>query len=146
MEIILIVMAVVAGAGMPVQSGVNSQLQQHWAQSSILAATVSFAGGTLALIAVTLAMRIPIPPLAGKTAFWHWTGGLFGAYAVTVLAFLAPRLGAATLATLFLTGQILASLLLDHFGLVGYAQKSLNWQRVLGGFLVGCGVVLIRRF
>ena len=146
MEILFIFMAILAGMTMPVQSGINAQLQYHWAQSSILAATVSFAVGTLGLIAVLLIMRIPLPALSGKTAVWHWMGGLLGAYFVTVMAFLAPRLGAAALVGLILAGQIGISLVLDHFGLIGYAQKSINWQRVLGIALVGGGVFLIRRF
>ncbi|CAK7018554.1 MAG: hypothetical protein DELT_02343 [Desulfovibrio sp.] len=146
MEILFVFMAILAGATMPVQSGINAQLQHQWAQSSILAATISFAVGTLALIVVMLAMRVPLPPLSGKTAFWHWTGGLLGAYFVTVMVFLAPRLGAATLVGLILAGQIGIGLILDHYGLIGYAHKSITWQRILGALFIGLGVFLIRRF
>ena len=47
---------------------------------------------------------------------------------------------------LILAGQIGSGLVLDHFGLLGYTQKLINWQRVLGAVLVGVGVFLIRRF
>lgn len=146
MEALFLFMAVLAGVTMPAQAGINAQLQQNWAQSSILAATISFIVGTLALIVTMLVLRIPLPPFAGKTALWHWSGGLLGAYFVVVMAFLAPRLGAAALIGLVLAGQIGASLLLDHFGVLGYSHKAINWQRILGAVLVGGGVFLIRRF
>ena len=146
MEALFLFLAVLAGMTMPVQSGLNAQFQQHWAHSAILAGAVNFAVGTVTLVAVVLIMRIPVPGLTGKTAPWHWMAGLLGAYFVTVMTFLAPRLGAATLIGFILAGQIGISLILDHFGLVGYAHKPVNWQRILGALLVGGGVFLIRRF
>lgn len=146
MEIVYILLAALAGAGMPVQAGVNSQLQQAWAGNSILAAAASFAVGTVALLVLVLVLRIPIPSLGGKTALWHWAGGVMGAYFVAIMAFLAPRLGSATLIGFVLAGQLCISLALDHFGLLGYAQKAITWQRVVGILFVGCGVFLVRRF
>ena len=146
MDLLLIFLAVLAGATMPVQAGINAQLQHHWAGSSILAALVSFAIGTIGLAVVVLATRAPVPSLAGKFVPWHWLGGLLGAYFVTVMAYLAPRLGAATLIALVLAGQLGVSLVCDQFGLLGYAQRAATWPRLLGLAMVGCGVFLIRRF
>lgn len=145
MNLFLAFLAVLGGATLSVQAGINAQLQSHWAQSSVLAALVSFGVGTLALASYVLIARIPIPPLAGKTALWHWTGGFLGAYLVTTMAYLAPRFGAATLVALILAGQLGGSILVDHFGLVGYAKKSISLTRVLGIALVGAGVWLIKR-
>ncbi|MDL2209845.1 DMT family transporter [Desulfovibrio sp. OttesenSCG-928-O18] len=145
-EVFFLFLAILAGMTMPVQSGLNAQLQQHWAQNALLAGAVNFAVGTVALIAVLLIMRVPVPALGGKTTPWQWLGGFLGAYFVTVMTFLAPRLGAATLIGFILAGQIGISLVLDHFGLVGYEPKPVNWQRILGALLVGGGVFLIRRF
>ena len=139
-------LTILAGATMSVQAGINAQLQSHWAQSPILAALVSFAVGTLGLLFCVLITRTPIPPLPGKIVPWHWMGGFLGAYLVTVTVLAAPRLGAATMIALVLAGQIGISLVLDHFGLLGYAQKSLSWQRLLGAVFLGIGVFLIRRF
>ena len=146
MELFLIFLVVLAGATMPVQAGINAQLQAHWANSSVLAALISFAVGTLGLAVVVLASRIPIPPLVGKTALWHWSGGLLGAYFVTIMAFLAPRMGAAALVAFILAGQVGMSLICDQFGLLGYAQRAATWPRLLGLVMVGGGVFLIRRF
>ncbi len=143
---ILCLLAITGGATLSVQAGINVQLQQHWAGSPVLAAMVSFTVGALALFVYVLAMRVPIPPLPSKITPWHWMGGLLGAYLVSVTVYVAPRLGATTMIALVLAGQVGVSLVLDHFGLVGYAQKAVTWQRLAGVLLVAAGVFLIRRF
>ena len=142
----LYILTILAGATLAVQAGINSQLQLTWAKSPVLAAFVSFLAGTLGLLVYVLASRVPLPPLPEKIVPWHWIGGLLGAVLVTVMVYVAPRLGATTMIGLILAGQIGSGLVLDHFGLLGYTQKLINWQRVLGAVLVGVGVFLIRRF
>lgn len=142
----LCIMTILAGSTLGVQAGINSQLQLNWAQSPVLAAFVSFLVGTLGLLVYLVAMRVPVPPLPAKIVPWHWVGGLLGAFLVSVTVYVAPRLGAATMIALILAGQIGTSLALDHFGLLGYAQKAITWQRLFGAVLVGVGVFLIRRF
>ncbi|GFM32362.1 DMT family transporter [Desulfovibrio subterraneus] len=143
----LIGLALLAGATLPTQAGINAQLQLHWAKHPALASLVSFSVGTAALVAYCVAARVPFPSLAGSTTqWWHWIGGLLGAVFVTVVTFLAPRLGAATMVGLVIAGQMIASVSLDHFGLLGYAERPLSMMRFVGVALLVCGVVLIRRF
>jgi transporter family-2 protein len=143
---ILCFLVLLAGSSTAIQAGMNSQLQITWAASPFLASFVNFAVGALGLLLCLFVMRVPVPPLPAVFVPWHWAGGLLGAFFVSVLVYVAPRLGAATMIGFLLAGQIGASLILDHFGLIGYAQKSLTWQRFLGAALVGAGVFLIRRF
>ena len=146
MNVLFIFLAVLAGCTIAVQAGINAKLQVNWAQSSVLAAFISFAVGTCGLALWLLLSRTPIPALAGKTEFWHWTGGLLGAFFVTMTTLLAPRLGAVTMIALILAGQMGGALILDHFGLLGYAERHITWQRLVGAVLVGGGVFMIRRF
>lgn len=142
-----LVLAVLAGATLPTQAGINSGLQVHWAGNPVLASLVSFSVGTLALVVWCLVMRIgPAMPATGTTQWWHWTGGLLGAFFVSAVTYLAPRLGATSMVMLILAGQVCASVLLDHFGVLGYSQKALNLPRLIGLVMVGGGVYLIRRF
>ena len=75
----------------------------------------------------------------------HWMGGLFGATYVAASALLAPRLGSAPLLALLVGGQLLMSLVLDHYGWVGFAAHEMNVWRVVGAVLLVAGVVLIVR-
>lgn len=142
-----IFLALVAGACLPTQAGINVHLNQ-WTRSPILAAAISFAVGTASLLAYALIARIPLPAAAGLAGrpWWIWTGGFLGAFFVTATVILAPRLGAAAMVALIIAGQMVASLLLDHFGVLGYASHSINGWRLLGVALLVAGVILIKRF
>lgn len=144
--LLLSLLVICGGAALAVQAGVNSNLQQNWAQHPMLASLTSFIIGTIALGIIVLVMRVPIPPLPAKFTWWHWTGGLLGAYLISVMVLIAPRFGATVTISLLLVGQLGISLLLDHFGLVGYAQKAITWQRIFGICLIASGVFFIRRF
>lgn len=145
MNIIAILMGVLAGACTGVQGGVNAQLTKHWAKDTVLASAISFLVGALALWAVCLVLRIPVPALTDKILWWHWTGGILGAYYVYSLVYLSPRVGASMVVALILAGQIIAAVVLDHFGLVGYPVRSVTAIRLIGIALLGVGVLMIRR-
>ena len=140
------ILTILAGATLSVQAGINAQLDLHWAHSPILAALVSFLVGTLGLLLCLLVTRTPVPPFSGRIVPWHWSGGLYGAFLVTITVVAAQRLGATTMIALVLAGQIGSSLVLDHFGFVGYAQKPMSRRRLLGALLLGLGVLLIKIF
>ena len=72
-------------------------------------------------------------------------GGLLGAVYVASATVLGPRLGAAALLAFPQTGQMLAALLVDHYGIIGFPQSPLTPSRVLGAALLVAGVLLIMR-
>lgn len=59
---------------------------------------------------------------------------------------LAPRLGAGELIGLVVAGQLIFSVLLDHFGWVGFAQHSASLPRLAGCAFMIVGVFLIAKF
>ena len=142
-----ILLALVAGFCLPTQAGINTQLNL-WSQSAILAATISFAVGTIGLFIYALCLRIPWPEVGtiARHPWWVWSGGLLGAFLVASTVVLAPRLGAASMVALIVAGQMTASLALDHFGWLGYQLHPISGFRILGVFLLVGGVVLIRWF
>ena len=95
-----------------------------------------------------LAGGIPWPSLSSVagTPWWGWLGGALGAiYAVTTVL-LARELGAAPLTALVVTGQLLCSVVLDHFGWVGFTEHAAGAGRILGCLLMMAGFFLIARF
>lgn len=144
---LFILMAIIAGISVPTQAGINAQLGL-WTRSPVLASTISFAVGTLTLVLYSFFARIPLPTLAaaGNHPWWVWFGGMLGAFFVTATIILVPKLGATAMVTLILAGQMVASLLLDHFGLLGYPLHPINLGRIAGVLLVCAGVWLIRYF
>jgi transporter family-2 protein len=117
--------ALLAGTLITVQTGSNARLKEAFGDA-LPAVIVSSSFGVILLIAMTLTARSPWPSLAslGGQPWWGWLGGALGAiYAVTTVL-LARELGAATLTALVVTGQLVCSVVLDHFGWVGFAEHT----------------------
>jgi transporter family-2 protein len=144
-EILLVLIALAAGAGLPVQAGVNAAMARFTGRPEG-AALVNFAIGLLALAAwlVATGWRWPGGAL-GRAPWWAWTGGLLGAFYVAAVVLLTPRLGVATTLALAVAGQMLAALLLDHTGALGLPTHPISSTRLAGAALVALGVVLVRR-
>jgi transporter family-2 protein len=142
-----LLLALAAGAMMPTQAAINNKLAGY-VQSPISAAFISFLIGTVALFFYMLATGTPLgslvnikesPPIA-------WIGGLLGAFFVTCTVILAPRIGVAMTFSLIVAGQMLITLILDHFGFLGLPVKEINLARIGGILLISAGVVIIRKF
>jgi transporter family-2 protein len=136
-----------AGALIPLQAGVNAQLTR-WVGHPVTASLVSFAVGTLALFVYAAALRPQLPGMRALAAapWWVWAGGLLGSVFVTAAAAFAPRLGAATFISVTIAGQVLVSILLDHFGALGFAARPVTPLRLFGALLLVAGVLLVRKF
>jgi transporter family-2 protein len=142
----LVVLALLLGVLLPVQAGVNAQLRVSLGHP-LAAALVSFLVGTAALALGALVARVDLP-WAGAwsgSPWWHWVGGLIGAAYVAGAVVLAPRLGAATLVAAVVAGQMLTSLVLDHFGWVGFPVQEVTPVRLIGAGLIIGGVMLVQR-
>ncbi|QGW22052.1 EamA-like transporter family protein [Stutzerimonas degradans] len=141
----LLALPFVAGAFMPLQAGINGQLARQLG-SVMGAALLSFAVGTLALLCVVAAQRdLPALQTLKGLSWWHWSGGLLGAFFIATAAFAAPRTGALLFMALVLAGQLCMALLLDHFGWAGFRPAPLSLGKVAGLLLIVIGVWLIRR-
>jgi len=71
---------------------------------------------------------------------------VLGAIFVTATVLLLPRLGVAMTFSLVIAGQMLITLVIDHFGLLGVPVKEISLARVLGVVLIVAGTILIRKF
>ena len=78
--------------------------------------------------------------------WWAWIGGLFGATVLASQLFVAQRVGAGPYVGLVVTAAVVMSLILDHFGLVGFEEHRANVWRLLGAGLMIVGVALVARF
>lgn len=140
-------LALLAGVLLPAQAGINSLLSKQL-KHPVWAALVSFTVGTLALAlyAAFAVRRVPSGVKLLSMPAWLWTGGLIGAAYVTVALIAAPRIGALGLLAAGLAGQAAASVVLDHYGLLGFPVHHVNAGRICGVLLLGAGVALVRYF
>ena len=131
---------------MPTQAAINNKLATA-VESPILAAFVSFAVAAALFLSI-LATGVPLANLSlSKNApLMAWTGGLLGAFFVAATVTVVAKLDVALTFSLIIAGQMLITLVIDHFGLLGVEVKEINLPRLLGVTLITIGVVLIRRF
>ncbi len=142
-----IILAIIAGVMMPTQAAINNKLAGE-VGSPILAAFISFVVGTIALFVYIVITGEPLGSIASlkNTSIISWMGGLLGAFFVASAVILVPRLGVALTFSLIIAGQMLITLILDHYGFLGIPVKEISFQRLLGiGLIIG-GVILIRKF
>jgi bacterial/archaeal transporter family-2 protein len=142
----LLLLAVFVGLLLPVQTGVNAQLRTSLGHP-IATALVTFGVGVVGLLVAVLCLRIPVPLAEAwsQSAWWQWSGGLLGAIYIALVVVLAPRLGAGTTIAAVVGGQMVAALMLDHFGWIGFPEHPISGLRLLGAGLVILGVALIQR-
>jgi bacterial/archaeal transporter family-2 protein len=138
-------LAFAAGVSFVFQQAVNSNLRVEIA-SPWCAGFVSYLGGTLVMLAVAFALREPFPSavLIGRSHGMSWTGNIFGAIYIAISILLVPRLGAATVISLLVAGQMIGSLAFDQFGLFGLPVHQLTTPRAIGAMLLMAGAILVR--
>jgi transporter family-2 protein len=139
-----IALAVAAGAALPLQGAVNSQLRADLG-APVAAGAWSFVVAAVAMIAVLSLSR---PQQArvdrlGGVPWWGWLGGLCGATYVTSVFLLIPEIGVAPTIGLTVAGQQLASILVDRHGLLRLPQWPISPSRLAGVALLLAGVALI---
>lgn len=139
--------ALLGGAVLALQVGFNTTLKVR-AGHPIHAAFISFATGTIGLALLAWCFRGALAPSSefAKGPWWMWLGGAAGVMYVVSSSALAYRLGSAGWLSLVIAGQIVTSLVLDHFGLVGFAAHPVNAWRIVGALLLLAGVALVLRF
>jgi transporter family-2 protein len=74
---------------------------------------------------------------------WYALGaGIFGLIVIGAISYMIPRVGVGAAITTIVAGQLMVGTILDHFGLLGAAEKSPDVTRVIGLAVVLVGVWL----
>lgn len=144
MGIIYVVFALVAGVGLASQAAINSQLSKVVAGQPLIAALISFATGTLALLAICLLktnLWEGLQNLAGQP-FWKFIGGPLGALVVFTTIFLAPKVGITNMLFFIIIGQLVAAMIIDHFGLIYMPVREVTVWKMVGMLVVMGGLLL----
>ncbi|MBB3084050.1 DMT family transporter [Geodermatophilus sabuli] len=137
-----------AGAVLPVQGAINSRLEGEIG-APLAVATISFVVATATILVVLGTLltlrRTPRPQLRPLRTmpWWGWLGGLCAAVYVTVTFLLIPVIGAAVTVALTVTGQQVASAVIDHRGVLAMPRRRLTAARAGGLLLLVAGSVLV---
>ncbi|MFB4369003.1 MULTISPECIES: DMT family transporter [unclassified Pseudomonas] len=139
-------LAVCAGLGITLQTTLNGQLAKGVGGDSVGAALFSFTAGAVCLGIFSLMRGGIVASLAAIPAqpLWSLLGGLLGAGALLSYVVLAPKIGLSALLGLAIAGQIISSLVIDHFGLMGALERPVSPIKLVGTMvmLVGLAIAL----
>ncbi len=138
-------LGIVAGIATPTQTSVNGRLREKIG-SAYLTSVVSFAGAMLIMLVIVVAggeiTSVPFHK-AVSAPFWIWGGGFCGAAIVMLNIICLPKLGSAKTVMYLSFGQIMTSLLIDHFGFFRVPIIEITLVRVIGAFIVLVGVIIM---
>lgn len=136
---LIILIGLTGGMAIGLQGPMSSIITQRLgAMESVF---IIHAGGALAAL-------IPLVIFGNRLGEWRsvpWyvlAAGVFGLIVITAMGYMIPRIGAAGALITLMAGQILVASVLDHFGWLGVAQRSLDLQRMIGFGVVLFGVWL----
>ncbi|WP_432820891.1 DMT family transporter [Trichloromonas sp.] len=140
-----IAVAFLVGGLLPIQGAINARLGQalhHPLQASLISFTVG--AGFLACCLWLTGIGFPSAGLVRQVPWFLLCGGLMGALFVSTVLILIPHIGVANMLIAAMAGQVFISMLVDHFGWFGVPVHSFGGSRILGGFFLLLGVVLVR--
>lgn len=144
--ILFMLAAVVVGAGVAAQPPLNAILSRA-VGSHLVATSISIFtafGCSLILLAATGNFRVS-PAALTAVPWWVYLAGVFGAIFVSAGVVIAPVTGALVFFVCIVAGQLLGSMLADHFGAFGLAVREISPARVAGILLVILGAILVSR-
>lgn len=144
-SLLLILAAIITGAVVPFQAGANAALGRslgHPLWGTLISLCVSFA----CIVPVMALAKVGAPTLSGlmQAPRWIWIGGIVGVVYITGALMLAPKLGAAGFMMAVIAGQMLASIIIDQWGLVGLPQKPVTLSRLVGVGLIFLGLIVMQ--
>ena len=141
----LLAIAVFAGVLNPFLGGMNATLgrtlgRPMWA----VAATFALAMSASLTVALATGQRLPDAAGIAQVPWWSWLGGLFAAGFVLSLTLVADKLGASVFTGVTVTVAMIVSVVLDHYGVVGFPVHKASLMRIAGSVVMtgGLGLVL----
>ena len=139
-----VIILFIAGAGIPMMAALNSGLGMRLG-NPIPAAFVLFMLATV--ITALLVFTNPLPTQSEISAIpaHFYLGGLFVAFYVLAMTWLAPKIGLGNAIFIVLSGQLVAAAAIDHFALLDMPKAPITFKRLAGiGFFV-LGIYLARK-
>ncbi len=140
-NLLLIILMVAGGVAVAVQPSINARLAEK--TGFLEAATISFAVGTAILLITSFLASDGSLRRASEAQWWQLSGGLFGAFFVTMTIVGVPRIGTTAVLALTIVSQLAAGVVMDHYGLFGMREIPFDLRRILGILLLLVGVYLI---
>jgi transporter family-2 protein len=139
----LLIWAALAGAFIPVMAILNGRLGKSMGEA-LHASVILFGVGFLFCLTVALVLTKSLPhatDLANAKPIEYLGGFIVGFYVISA-TLLAPRIGLANFIICAVSAQIIISVVIDHYGLLGSTIRPVNITRLIGVSLLIAGIIV----
>ncbi len=139
------VLMFIAGIGIPVMATLNSGLGRQ-IDSPAAATFILYAVG----LAISLGVMIAAGGLPAAEKFrgigpHFYMGAIFVVFYILSITWAGPKIGIGNAVFFVLLGQLIATAVIDHYGIWGAVQSAITWRRVAGIAVMAFGVYLARK-
>ncbi len=144
---VFIMIAFFVGGLFPIQGAINSHLGKFF-NNPLQASFISFTCAIFLLSFLLLCIRPEFPDFDKlfKLKWYYFIGGgVCGVSFVTMFIMLTPEIGIANATTAFIAGELIMSVLLDHFGIFGLEIHEISITRFIGCLFLFAGLLLIQK-
>ncbi|WP_445365187.1 DMT family transporter [Microbulbifer sp. ANSA001] len=132
-----------AGVGIPVMATLNSGLGVKLGSSALATTLLFFIGLVISSVYLFKTEGIPGEIFHKGISWYFYLGGILVAFYILSVTWVSPRYGVGNAVSFVLLGQLLAISVIDHFGLLGAQQSSLDTKRLIGLAMMVIGVLLV---
>ncbi|CAM3095797.1 DMT family transporter [Streptobacillus ratti] len=145
-KVLYILLTVFAGFVVTIQGPINVELGKSLGSDYWSAFTSFFIGLLFIFLFIILTgQKSPTITQFTTTAWWKYLGAITGAIYVLSVITVIPALGVGLATILLMFSQLVMAMIIDHYGLFGYAVKSFSVERMIGVALMAIGIFLINR-
>ncbi len=127
-ELIMIILAVIAGAALSMQAAVNGKLGEK--VGVLKSAFLTFSVGAAITAVLILFIQTPQVETLLTVPKWQLMGALFGVPYIIIMVTAVPRIGTAAATVAVILGQLAMGMMIDNFGWLHNPTIDLSWQRI----------------
>lgn len=127
-KLIFPLLALIGGMALAIQGQINGGLGKKIGVFE--GAFFSFTLGSLALLFLLLFFGNGQISAISTVPKWQLVGGFLGAFFVLVQVLVVPKIGVSTTFLAVIIGQIILSVMIDHFGLFGAERRPIDFNKV----------------
>ncbi len=145
-KITFITITFLFGCILPMQGAINTRLATY-VQHPLWSSFISFSVGVTTLSSLLFILRIPAPAFSqlSQIPWYLWLGGVLGSIFITSVIYIVPHIGIANFLAAAIAGQLIGSIVIDHFGILNLPVQPLGIQRVIGALFLLIGVYIIQK-
>lgn len=141
--VLVIVVGLIGGIAVGTQGPIAGAMGQRVGGAS--SSFIVHLGGAIASLALLIVRKGELIH-EWRSLPWYMLGcGAFGLVLYLSLTHTIPKVGATTAITLLIVGQLMAGLVIDHFGAFGVTTRAIDGSRIAAVALLLAGAYLVVR-